>query len=92
MQDVTNPASLPYFYCLHDVGCRTDPLSQILFFPAIGPTDLHPYPAPHLKNMFLVSFHIFAISPRLTASALGKLSYFLLLVPGFHILRLKIPI
>jgi hypothetical protein len=92
MQDVTNPASLPYFYCLYDVGCRIDPLSQISFFPAIGPTDPHPNPAPHLKNMFLVSFQIFAVSPRLPASVFRKLSYFLLLVLGFHILLLKIPI
>lgn len=57
MQDVINPAGLPYFYCLHDVWCRIDPLSHVFIFPAIGPTDLHPYPAPHLQNMLIVYFH-----------------------------------
>jgi len=33
-------------------------MSQVFIFPAIGPAGLlHPHAAPHLKNMFIVSFH-----------------------------------
>jgi len=57
-QDVTNPASIPSFYCLYDIPRRLDSL-QYFIFHTIGPTGLlHPSPAPHFKTfqLFLIYF------------------------------------
>jgi len=45
-QDVTNPVSLPSFYCMQDIPLFLDPMLYFIFH-TIGPTErLRPSPAP----------------------------------------------
>ena len=57
-QDVTNPVSLPSFYCMQDIPLLLDPVQYFIIFHTIGPADLNPSPAPHFKtfDVFLIYF------------------------------------
>jgi len=58
-QDVTNPVSLPSFYCLEDILLVHDSLKHFFISHIIGPSDLpHPSAAPHLKTsqVYLIYF------------------------------------
>jgi len=49
-KDVTNPVSLPSFYCIQNVSFLLDPTYYFIFL-TIAQTDLlHPFPAPHFKT------------------------------------------
>ena len=60
MQDMTNPVSLPLFYCMQDVAFLLTLHDVILLhFHVISLADrLHPSPVPHCKTfrVFLVYF------------------------------------
>jgi hypothetical protein len=51
MQDVTNPVTLPSFYCMFDIPLLLDSLSYFFISHTIGPANLvHHSSAPHFKT------------------------------------------
>ena len=62
-QDLTNPVSLPPFYCMQDIPLLLVYMLHFLISHTIGPTDLL-LPSPALD---LITFQIFLVySPKCT--------------------------
>ena len=56
MQDVTNQVTRPSFYYMQDIPLLLDSWQYFFISNTICPTDiLHPFPAPHLKKIALIS-------------------------------------
>jgi hypothetical protein len=59
MQDVTNPVSLSYFYCMWDIPVLLDSVQYFLIYHTIDLTDLlHSSPTPHFNIYKRVNFSV----------------------------------